>query len=68
VAQCAGGATSTTGFDDGRATVTNAQIGSSGTGLPARWASLTALYQRNTTGRGQRIAGADAGRGAEPVP
>ena len=56
VAQCAGGAASTTGFWDGPPTVSAAALGDSNTGMHLAIGILTALRMRDKTGRGQKVA------------
>src|SRR5262245_52067325 len=56
VAQCAGGAASTTGFWDGPPTVSAAALGDSNTGMHLAIGILTALRQRDKAGKGQKVA------------
>ena len=55
VAQCTGGAASTTGEIDRFPMVTGAQIGDSGTGIHLVAGILAALLHREKSGRGQRV-------------
>src|SRR6202140_2258401 len=56
VAQCAGGAASTTGFWDGPPTISAAALGDSNTGVHLAIGILTALIGRDKTGKGQNVA------------
>src|SRR5437899_5134248 len=56
VAQCAGGAASTTGFWDGPPTVSGAALGDSNTGMHLLIGILTALIGREKTGKGQKVS------------
>src|SRR5467141_3263456 len=56
MAQCAGGAASTTGFWDGPPTVSAAALGDSNSGMHLAIGILTALIGRQKTGNGQKVA------------
>jgi len=58
IAQCAGGAASTTGMLGDVPLVTGAQIGDSGTGLHLAFGIVTALFHREQSGRGQKVSAA----------
>ena len=55
VAQCAGGSASTTGFWDGPPTVSAGALGDSNTGLHLLIGVLTALIDRQQTGKGAKV-------------
>ncbi len=56
VAQCAGGAASTTGFWDGPPLVSGGALGDSNSGMHLAIGLLTALIDREKTGRGQKVS------------
>lgn len=56
VAQCAGGAASTTGFWDGPPTISGGALGDSNSGMHLAIGLLTALIDREKTGRGQKVS------------
>ena len=56
VAQCAGGAASTTGFWDGPPTISGAALGDSNTGMHLLIGILTALMAREKAGVGQKVS------------
>ena len=55
VAQCTGGAASTTAFWDGPPTVSGAALGDSNSGMHLCIGILAALQYKNRTGRGQKV-------------
>jgi formyl-CoA transferase len=56
VAQCAGGAASTTGFWDGPPTVSGAALGDSNSGMHLAIGILTALLGREKSGKGEKVS------------
>ena len=56
VAQCAGGAASTTGFWDGPPTISGGALGDSNSGMHLAIGILTALIGREKTGQGQKVS------------
>jgi formyl-CoA transferase len=56
VAQCAGGAASTTGFWDGPPTISAAALGDSNSGMHLLIGILTALLAREKSGVGQKVS------------
>src|SRR5258707_9822798 len=68
VAQCAGGAASTTGFWDGPPTVSGAALGDSNSGMHLLIGLLTALLARAETGLWPKVAGSIHEAGLQPLP
>lgn len=56
VAQCTGGAASTTGMWDGPPTISGAALGDTNSGMHLAIGILAALAYKNRTGRGQKVA------------